>query len=740
MHTTPTQATNRKPAQPEICNRQAEALRRVERWLAESEPRGLTYGATGLLEMVEEAGGACSAYTYDRRGDLVRLVEPDGSARTYAYDDERRLITVTHPDGATTRYRYGDNDRLIAIDDRGVRHDFTHDAQGRLTQRRVGNAGASVYHYDDAGRVAEARTSRVLTRYEYDGGGHVTAIHQVIDGVTLTLRLAFDAWGRLAEMRLPGERHPVRYTWDAAGRPDTVALGEALLARYEYGDAEKTARVHLANGCVEETRADPVDSHPLARRVRRDEAVLLSTELTYDAAGRIIEDGTYRYSYDDLGRLTFATTDQACLRFAYDARDHCLPDADVALSYDPLGRQVRKIDGRGAWVYRYDDAGQLREVLRDGASVGQFVYDFKGRLVLATQSGRTERYLYGPADELLAVTDGRGEPLRLVIRTPVGVLAELRGAGALFFPHHDDRGTCHLVTDAQGDVIAHFSYAPFGAPLVDTEEFAPVLRGRGWHAAVGLYYVGARWYDPRLGRFLTPDTFTAAPDDLRLVHPFGPARRQILGRVQILGDWLKRPRARNSYAYCGNDPVNNTDPNGHWSFGGVLLMLLGAIWALPNTLFGLVVEITCLIGEVIRWLVWLISLGHVSWETPGFDVAASGRLNTFALVFRGGWLGSFQDLLGITFGNVFFVYKNWESDAHANPPGNVSPTAYNGTVSFPGSQALYEHELRHTNQYGWLGPFFHLGLPLFGFYEWDVILHGYGNAWTERDAREHGGI
>ena len=33
-----------------------------------------------------------------------------------------------------------------------------------------------------------------------------------------------------------------------------------------------------------------------------------------------------------------------------------------------------------------------------------------------------------------------------------------------------------------------------------------------------------------------------------------------------------------------------------------------------------------------------------------------------------------------------------------------------------------------------------LGLPLFGVYEWDVILHGYQNASLEKDARDHGGF
>jgi hypothetical protein len=203
---------------------------------------------------------------------------------------------------------------------------------------------------------------------------------------------------------------------------------------------------------------------------------------------------------------------------------------------------------------------------------------------------------------------------------------------------------------------------------------------------------------------------------------------------------LKRPRTRNRYAYCGNDPVNCLDPNGHWSFGRVLLTLLGAIWTLPNTIFGLLIEITCLVGEVIRWIVFVLSIGHVSWETPGFDAAASGHLNAFALVFSGGWLGSFSSLLGITFGNVFFVYKDWRNSSTITPGGTVSPTAYNGTVSFPRIEALYEHELRHTNQYGWFGPFFHLGLPLFGVYEWDVILHGYRQSTLEQDAEAHGGI
>ena len=51
----------------------------------------------------------------------------------------------------------------------------------------------------------------------------------------------------------------------------------------------------------------------------------------------------------------------------------------------------------------------------------------------------------------------------------------------------------------------------------------------------GLQYLHARYYDPLLGRFLSPDTWDP-----------------ILAGVDI-----------NRYAYAGNDPVNGSDPNGH---------------------------------------------------------------------------------------------------------------------------------------------------------------------------------
>jgi RHS repeat-associated protein len=745
------------------------AVERLEAFLAQQREQRTVEERDGLLREVSEQGGGKFLYAYDEAGDLAQIVEADGSIVSFSYDERRRLVQTRDEKIGTTTYRYDDaSDHLVEIATGGVRQRFEHDEMGRLLCVRRGDAGATLYSYDEWGRVTRARTAVCSTEHEYDMDGRVTLIRQTLDGLCLTLRLSYDRAGCLSSVELPGSRDSINYEWDRRGRPAAINLGPRNFARFEYEDEERAMQTHFANGVVECSLSDRVDGRLLRQEVRRGETLLAQRINEYETGRQLRQDGVRRYEYDALGRLARAVNMATGEHWAYDydACDNLVAmneksltcdgrgcvvlietvDRKVCeLSYDERGRLRSKGAAGREEVFRYDDAGQLIEVLRNGNAIARFTYDHKGRLVAMRADDATERYLYGPGDELFAVTDAAGQPQRIFVRTPFGCVGEVRGAlatGETFFMHSDERGLCYLVTDARGEVVALPHVDPFGAPLSAEASQAPVaFCGRKWFAEVNLYYFGARWYDPALGRFLTPDTFTARPDDERIVNALNKATEQARLREHLLPNWLKRPRLRHAYAYCGNDPVNCVDPNGHWSIGYVLLSILGAIWTLPNTVFGLLIEVTCLVGEVVRWLVYAFTAGNVSWKTPGFDVASSGRLNAYALVFEGGWLGSFENLLGITFGNVFFVYKDWRTHpAILALDDEVAPPVYNGEVKIPREQALYEHELRHTNQYQWLGPFFHLGLPLWGAYEWEVILHGYGDAWMEADAREHGGL
>ncbi|MFH7245298.1 MAG: RHS repeat-associated core domain-containing protein [Spirulina sp.] len=787
----PLTPTDRSPSESAALTRLTALLAQQQRMQVEM--------ADDRRRTVTAPDGSQSTYDYDDRGNLIHLTEPNGEQRHFAYDRQNRLTQATHSDGTTTHYTYSDgpHSRLIAIQNGARRYTFRHDAQGRLVQAQQGNAGTVVYRYDDQGHGIEARTDWVSTRTvdphpQLDQGEESHAIHQTINGVTLTATYGYNAAGQLTTLTLPGSDRPFRFTWTAAeGWPLAVTWDDQPLAQFDYGRSQKTTHLHFANGLTETTQADPIDNRPMQRQVRRGDEILWQRTLTYTEVGQIAADGDRIYHYDDDGRLVQVEADvisrnketglglQATYR--YDAVDNRIEHTDAQgtwhytygtqnrlhsltapdgrqqqFRYDGAGRLRYRQQPTGQWSYRYDDAHQLIEVQYKGDRLAHFTYDHKGRLVLSQTHRGQRRYLYGADDALLAITDSQGQPISTFVRTPLGLLAEIRwhhGQPTIYYSHHDDQGSRHLLTDAEGNVVTQFAYGAYGRPEpwgeVGTETATPgsspppavgdaLYTGHLYFAEIGLYYCRARWYDPTLGRFLTPDTYTGCPDDERLVNPLTPAHRQFAARADILDRWLQDFRDRNRYTYCRNDPVNQVDPTGHWSFGGVLLSILGAIWTLPNTLIGLVLEITCLIGEVIRWIVWLFSGGNLTWETVGFDAAASSHLNAFALVFEGGWLGSMPNqLLGITFGNVFFVYKKWRDEPAYQGEALVYPPAYHGRVGIPRNRTLYEHELRHTNQYGWFGPFFLIGLPIWGVYVWDVIVNGYFNAWLERDARAH---
>jgi RHS repeat-associated protein len=93
---------------------------------------------------------------------------------------------------------------------------------------------------------------------------------------------------------------------------------------------------------------------------------------------------------------------------------------------------------------------------------------------------------------------------------------------------------------AGGIATSRHDYGPFGTPL--TSNGSTILQGKAYinerfDPETGLQYLHARYYDPDLGRFLTPDTWDP-----------------IIAEVDV-----------NRYAYSGNDPVNYSDANGHLS-------------------------------------------------------------------------------------------------------------------------------------------------------------------------------
>ena len=154
-----------------------------------------------------------------------------------------------------------------------------------------------------------------------------------------------------------------------------------------------------------------------------------------------------------------------------------------------------------------------------------------------------------------------------------------------------------------------------------------------------LYFLKTRYYDPEIGRFMTID-------DISYLDP----------------DTIN---GLNLYAYCGNNPVMNVDPNGnawwHWLVGALVIVGLGIATAVTGGAAGVIVGAAfygavtsaisgALIGGVVGGIDSAIN-GNGFWK-GFFDGAASGFMSGAII---GGAMGALTAGVNIATGAVKIV-------------------------------------------------------------------------------------
>ena len=105
-----------------------------------------------------------------------------------------------------------------------------------------------------------------------------------------------------------------------------------------------------------------------------------------------------------------------------------------------------------------------------------------------------------------------------------------------FYYHPDHLGSSSYITNLDGEVVQHIEYVPFGEVFIEERNSiwnTPYLfNAKEFDEETGLYYYGARYYDPKLSLWISTDP------------------------KQIEYPWTS------SYCYVLNNPIFYTDPNG----------------------------------------------------------------------------------------------------------------------------------------------------------------------------------
>ncbi|WP_395292956.1 ricin-type beta-trefoil lectin domain protein [Kitasatospora hibisci] len=193
-------------------------------------------------------------------------------------------------------------------------------------------------------------------------------------------------------------------------------------------------------------------------------------------------------------------------------------------------------------AFTYNAEGRTESVTTSNgstSSTSRYLYDADGGLLIQRGPEGTILYLFGGAEQLTLSADGSTVSGNRYYAQPDGAVVVRSSSGALTYQLRDPQHTSALQVDATTKAISRRAFDPYGAPRGTSPSTWSDNRGylgKPVDANSGLSLLGARNYDPVLGRFLTVDP------------------------VLMAGD----PNQMGGYTYASNNPVNLTDADGLW--------------------------------------------------------------------------------------------------------------------------------------------------------------------------------
>jgi len=452
-------------------------------------------------------------------GTSVTIPDTEGAlAGTYTdtttYNPDGSPATITLPAAGDLKaeqllYRYDELGEPTTMFSSLTNYVYarTYDFDGTMTQRVLGPYGtrlAEDYLYDPGTRrmtgataTPELKTAVANLAYTYDPAGNITKAVDTTNNDPDTQCFGYDYLDRLTDAWTPASpTDDSTAPGDCGTLPTSTAqLGgpAAYWHTYSYdATGNRTGLVeHLAGGdtTVSSAYPKPGQSHPHA---------LSSTTTTSSVAAGSTATEQNLYSYDAAGNTTSRT----------------IGGDTQTLTWDSLGEMTAAKDAGGATTgYLYDADGT--RLIR---------HDPDGTATLWLPDGTELRASGGTVKATRYYTDSAGDTI--AVRTAAG----------LTWMVNDPNGTNTVQVDAKTLTAAHRYADPFGQPRSALPDW---IGDHGYvdgidDPATGLTRLGARDYDPSLGRFISADPI-ADPSN---------------------------PQQLNGYAYASNSPVIHNDASG----------------------------------------------------------------------------------------------------------------------------------------------------------------------------------
>ncbi len=442
-----------------------------------------------LIRQVSENPAIETRWAYDDRGRLKMLTEAYGTpfARTtnYSYTPSGKLLTVTKPSAIFLTYTYDDLGFLFSLtsSDLAIRYIYEHDKLGRLKKATDLNTMAS-------------------TEREYDAKGRLLT-ETLPSGLSFSSK--YDAQGRRWEFTIP-DGSIATYAYGPVFL-DSISYADQKAAYGQYDLSGRSRETRLPNGVILNTAYDL-----LGRETSLNSPYFSQSILELDSLSRVAKrsDGSV-FFYDDFGHLTSDNVHT----YAFDPFGFRLAKDDEKLESNPLHQLPIEydLDGNpkthGAFALTFDPLGRLVRLESHDQTLA-YEYDALHRRIAKTTNGKRVLYLYDDQNEIgSALSSKQIVELRILkpsSKAEIGASAIILIDGEFYTPLHDLTGNISALVNSSGQISMQASYTPYGeetlaGPISTPWRFA----SKRVDPETDLVYFGRRFYDPKGGRFITPD-------------------------------------------------------------------------------------------------------------------------------------------------------------------------------------------------------------------------------------------
>ncbi len=597
----------------------------------------------------------------DRSRKHVTSTSLDGLfVESYFDADDKELLRKYSGDDSfgATKWSYNDKDQVASVISQMTSRDTneiykeevinTIDEWDTVIKKEKKVNGVSSFiledHYDtyhrfisDSDVILSEDEYRLNTKNSYDKDNRLKSI-QLREGIVrddsedsflpvAEMSFDYDALGRVKHQNLNANKVDICHEYSYLQQDEnTLNLVAEDITKVKVQNGSQTTYLtetstyeYDVNGNIISVEQDEDKTRyhydSLNRLIREDNSLLNKTIVyKYDKAGNILLKKTYDYSLND--NLYSPNVDE----YVYDCekRDRLISFNGKSLEYDKMGRPTTYKDDEFEW----NNQNHLTYILNQNGDEIEYQYDTNGIRRKKIVNGVETTFITNGSQILAMKQENKVMIFRYILNKLVGFNYNDGSSSKEYIYQRNIQGDIIGIFDDNGNFVGGYAYDGYGNHIItqDVDEIASLnpfrYRGYFFDDETQLYYLNSRYYDPELGRFISPDT------------------------LSILDETRGQINGLNLYMYCGDNPVMRVDPSGMAWWDWVLATLVVGVLvvgAVAATVLSGGLLAGALTGAAISGGISLVSSaisGELNWGQFALDIgmgAISGLVGASGL-------------------------------------------------------------------------------------------------------------